>query len=269
LTASGDNGVTQNNYAISSGWVSDLPGGGGSGGSIWLHCYRITGYGIILARGGNGTLGTYRYTTSSYQNSTFGSGGGAGGRIAMYFQKNDTFSEFRYLTIDLYFFKLENVCTSSKVMYTRLWKNPSSTSIFCNISPIDIFFSWYGGTIVVNMDLIREEIDLPFNCYVYFDGFLGLAPMTYVHGVEIHLAGVLANVVNITLHHGGYLWIDISMNRGTSMCGMSVSRVVTFSFCCNYTTSINCYISDIKGHVGSKCQSRKTYKYIWWWWPWW
>jgi hypothetical protein len=45
---SGDNGVTQNNYAISSGWVSDLPGGGGSGGSIWLHCYRITGYGIIL-----------------------------------------------------------------------------------------------------------------------------------------------------------------------------------------------------------------------------
>jgi hypothetical protein len=30
------------------------------------------------------------------------------------------------------------------------------------------------------MDLIREEIDLPFNCYVYFDGFLGLAPMPSV-----------------------------------------------------------------------------------------
>jgi hypothetical protein len=78
------------NSISSTGWVSDLPGGGGSGGSIWLHCYRITGYGIILARGGNGTLGTYRYTTSSDQSSTFGSGGGAGGRIAMYFQKNDT-----------------------------------------------------------------------------------------------------------------------------------------------------------------------------------
>jgi hypothetical protein len=49
------------------------------------------------------------------------------------------------------------------------------------------------------MDLIREEIDLPFNCYVYYGGFLGMAPMTYVHGVEIHLAGVLSNIENITL----------------------------------------------------------------------
>jgi hypothetical protein len=56
------------------------------------------------------------------------------------------------------------------------------------------------------MDLKREEIDLPFNCYVYYGGFLGMAPMTYVHGVEIHLAGVLSNIENITLHHGGYLW---------------------------------------------------------------
>lgn len=57
------------------------------------------------------------------------------------------------------------------------------------------------------MDLIRDEIDLPFNCYVYRYGFLGLANMTFVHGIEIHLSGVMANVENITLHHGGYLWL--------------------------------------------------------------
>ena len=57
------------------------------------------------------------------------------------------------------------------------------------------------------MDLEREEIDLPFNCHVYRGGYLGLAPTTFVHGVEIHLAGVLANVLNITLHHGGFLWL--------------------------------------------------------------
>ena len=294
LTASGDNGVTQNNYnSISStGWVSDLPGGGGSGGSIWLHCYRITGYGIILARGGNGTLGTYRYTTSSYQSSTFGSGGGAGGRIAMYFQKNDTFSEFRYLanggwpgkentdaesggpgTVYLYhtvevhrtLIIDNNGAPVPREKYVnwgdvtkdggRAWILPQSgvhdfaagAYVFQfeeiqiygnghfavlnpeNINVIDaevsgnvdnfnvtIDFKYMigdrSGTVHVAdkqvMDLIREEIDLPFNCYVYFDGFLGLAPMTYVHGVEIHLAGVLANVVNITLHHGGYLWLQ-------------------------------------------------------------
>jgi hypothetical protein len=39
------------------------------------------------------------------------------------------------------------------------------------------------------LDLLREEIDLPFNCHVYYGGYLGLAPTTFVHGVEIHLAG--------------------------------------------------------------------------------
>ena len=57
------------------------------------------------------------------------------------------------------------------------------------------------------LDLLREEIDLPFNCHVYRGGYLGLAPTTFIHGVEIHLAGVLANVINITLHHGGFLWL--------------------------------------------------------------
>ena len=61
------------------------------------------------------------------------------------------------------------------------------------------------------MDLMtgmdREEIDLPFNTYTYTGSYLGLANITYVHGVEIHLSGIMANVQNMTLRLGGYLWL--------------------------------------------------------------
>ncbi|XP_071506021.1 uncharacterized protein [Diadema antillarum] len=57
------------------------------------------------------------------------------------------------------------------------------------------------------MDLEREDIDLPFSVYVYRGAHLGLAPRTVVHGVEIYNAGTLSHIVNLTLHHGGYMWL--------------------------------------------------------------
>lgn len=57
------------------------------------------------------------------------------------------------------------------------------------------------------MDLKRQKIDLPFNVHVYPDGFLGLAPNTYVQDIEIFLNGTLAYVENLTLHHDGNLWL--------------------------------------------------------------
>ena len=59
-------------------------GGGGSGGSVWIHCYVIKGYGKITANGGSSPHASYHH-----------GGGGAGGRIAVYFRQNDTFSYFR------------------------------------------------------------------------------------------------------------------------------------------------------------------------------
>ena len=58
------------------------------------------------------------------------------------------------------------------------------------------------------MDLYRPEIDLPFSAHVYLGGHLGLAPVTTIHGVQIVLRGVLAYVKNLTLHHGGELWLN-------------------------------------------------------------
>ena len=57
------------------------------------------------------------------------------------------------------------------------------------------------------MDLRRDEIDLPFSVHVYQGGFLGLAPITEVHGVTLYLSGELAHVTNMTLHHGGAFWM--------------------------------------------------------------
>lgn len=53
------------------------------------------------------------------------------------------------------------------------------------------------------MDLNREEIDLPFSVRVYKNGHIGLAPMTYVHGIKIYNHGLITRLTNITLHHNG------------------------------------------------------------------
>ena len=57
------------------------------------------------------------------------------------------------------------------------------------------------------MDLERHQIDLPFSVHVYQEGYLGLAPDTVIHNVDIFLNGTLANVRNLTIHHGGTLWL--------------------------------------------------------------
>ena len=57
------------------------------------------------------------------------------------------------------------------------------------------------------MDLLRHTIDLPFSVHVYAEGHLGLAPTTIIHDVDIHMNGSLWNVDNLTLHHGGELWL--------------------------------------------------------------
>ena len=73
---------------LSADGADSLPrGGGGSGGSVWVHCYIIKGFGKISANGGSSPVDTvYPY---------YHGGGGSGGRIGVYFTKNDTFSYFR------------------------------------------------------------------------------------------------------------------------------------------------------------------------------
>ena len=57
------------------------------------------------------------------------------------------------------------------------------------------------------MDLERHKIDLPFSVHVYQGGYLGLAPDSVIHSVDIFLNGTLGNIRNLTIHHGGTLWL--------------------------------------------------------------
>ena len=269
---------------------SHLVSGGGSGGSLWIHCHTLVGYGQIQARGGNG---------SSY--SSHVAGGGAGGRIALYFHQNRTFSAFRYLAsgghagaecddcepggpgtvfiVHLGYNHRTLIIDNDGAPHPRTtyvdWENLDkdgcrawivselsgpheyagtsnnfhfeelqvygnahlavlpprehyngsgyiiqprfTTHKFFSSDPFkaSLFFKYMigdrTGSIHVNdrqtMDLTRPEIDLPFNTYVYEGGYLGLALDTYVHGVVIDLRGAIANVQNLTLHHGGRLWL--------------------------------------------------------------
>jgi hypothetical protein len=89
----------------------------------------------------------------------------------------------------------------------------------------DVFFAYFigdrTGTLHIGwnqtMDLERPTIDLPFNTWVYSGGFLGLAPVTDVHGVFIQMSGIMAHVVNFTIHHGGELYAnDGGRTRGNN-----------------------------------------------------
>ncbi|XP_077861759.1 uncharacterized protein LOC144342564 [Saccoglossus kowalevskii] len=101
---------------------------------------------------------------------------------------------------------------------TTLYHSAQNSDIFLPRLPnlVTLFFRYMigdrtGAVHVHNrqeLDLEREEIDLPFSVHVYFDGHLGLAPTTFVHGVEIHMAGMLSYIRNLTLHHGGFLWLQ-------------------------------------------------------------
>ena len=292
LSANGADGET----------VLGINSGGGSGGSIWIHCYRISGYGLVQSTGGKGSSGE---TSVRKFISDASGGGGAGGRIAMYFSNNRTFSEFRYLasgglpgrvcdsceaggpgTVFLYhkqhnhrsliidndgapnprekyvnwtntdhdggrawilpesglhdlasrngesyLYEFEELQiygnghlavmppdTTNTVYKKKVVAVPDSSFGVANYSVV-IFFKYMigdrtGSVHVGNeqvMDLlaenVREESDLPFNTYVYEGGFLGLAPITFIHDVEIHLSGIMAHVKNITLRHNGYLWL--------------------------------------------------------------
>ena len=67
-----------------------------------------------------------------------------------------------------------------------------------------------------SMDLNRAEIDLPFTVRVYKQGHIGLAPMTFVHGVKIYNHGLITRLLNITLHHGGEIYFYEESRAGNS-----------------------------------------------------
>ena len=106
------------------------------------------------------------------------------------------------------------------------------------------------GTIHVGynqtMDLVRPTIDLPFNVRVYRGGFLGLAPDTTVHGVEIHVDGVISYLKNLTLHHGGLLSLRENSRTGNE----AEENDFKFEFVTVQFEGVLQMVSSAAGHEG-------------------
>ncbi|PIK61099.1 hypothetical protein BSL78_01924 [Apostichopus japonicus] len=250
------------------GYADAVGSGGGSAGSVWLHCDTIKGYGRIAVNGGDG-----------YEDNQSPGAGGAGGRLAMYFYKNETANGFNYHarggraggplaenggagTVFLYHMEYDHrtllidnggleAWTDHHTLYDysdwaddgcRTWilslsghhyfaggnhdfhfeelQIDGSAHVAVLTEPIGrnatLFFLYMigdrTGTVHISenqsLDLHRPEIDLPFSARVYADGYLGLAPDTYVHGVSIWLHGTIAHVKNMTLHHYGMFTME-------------------------------------------------------------
>ena len=250
------NGVVSSN----GGDVTVGLGGGGSGGSILVYCYRIQGTGRISVIGGRGGVE--------------GGGGGAGGRVSVYFTKNTTFTGKTLVmggaggrnqeaggSGTAFFYHLLHTHRTllvdnggqhpmSPVIHDyqdlarqsgKTWILNSSgehmladqsqrfhfeelqiyggahvaiTSSNITNRSTSLFFSFMigdrSGTVHVgdrqSMDLRRAFVDFPSNARVYRGGFLGLATVTEINKVSLHLAGTLAHVQNLTLLNGGSLY---------------------------------------------------------------
>ena len=252
--------------------------GGGSGGSIWIETNLVLGYGSMQVNGGDGKEGPgTRY---------YHGGGGAGGRIAVYFKSNRTYSgtfeayggnsagnggtaggagtiflyhlvhrhrtlvvsnkdrtplkprdqpiasysdlslvpgtawlltesgEHRFAKDMNYHFEELQIYGGAHVAVHELLGNTSASLRFRHM------IGDRSGTVHVGtnqlMDLNRSEIDLPFNVHVYQGAYLGLAPETIVHGVALHVHGVIENIQDLLLHHAGVLYLNEGSRTGNT-----------------------------------------------------
>jgi hypothetical protein len=233
--------------------------GGGSGGSVWMHCYIIKGRGSITVNGGRG--GTY-------------AGGGAGGRTAVYFTKNTTFigkflsrgaskgsagnteaggpgTSFLYHLVHTHRTLLVDnggqhpiktrISDYSDLSQDggRAWILPESgLHDFANKShafhfeelqiyggahlaiqtnpinrQISMFFKYMIGDrtgfihIGQNqvLNLKRQFLDIPFSAHVYQGGYLGLALISEMNSIAVHVEGTLDHITNLTILNGGVL----------------------------------------------------------------
>ena len=122
-------------------------------------------------------------------------------------------SNFQGFTVDIFNYIAETTC--DYVFDELQIFGKAQLAVHCSGEKASIFFhNMIGdrsGAIHVgpdqDLDLERPKIDLPFFVHVYKDGMLGMAPETNIHGVEIFLNGTLAHIKNLTLHHGGKLWL--------------------------------------------------------------
>ena len=64
------------------------------------------------------------------------------------------------------------------------------------------------------MDLHRLFLDIPFSAYIYEDGYLGLAPISEMNSITVHVEGRLGHIRNLTILNGGKLRCYLTGSTG-------------------------------------------------------
>ena len=230
-----------------------------------MHCFRMKGTGSITVNGGSGGDA---------------SGGGAGGRIAVYFTENTTYTgsfqsrgggskvepggpgtSFMYHMVHTYRTLLvdnggQRPLNPRIGKYSdltqdgaRAWILPESGSHhLANAShafhfeelqiyggahlailteptnrKVSVHFRYMmgdrTGTIHISrnqeLNLYRQFLDIPFNAYIYDGGHLGLAPVSEMNQVAVHVEGALHHIRNLTILNGGTLHCYLTGSTGT------------------------------------------------------
>ena len=106
-----------------------------------------------------------------------------------------------------------------------------------------------------SMDLDRDEIDLPFNARVYKHGHMGLASMTFVHGIKIYNHGTITRIVNLTLHHGG----EAHFHAGSRLGNISANDDYVFHTVRIQAGGVVRFFSPPASHQGMNLTTKLTY----------
>lgn len=64
------------------------------------------------------------------------------------------------------------------------------------------------------MNLHRLFLDIPFSAYIYDGGYLGLAPISEMNKIAVHVEGTLDHIRNLTILNGGLLHCYLTGSTG-------------------------------------------------------
>ena len=92
-------------------------------------------------------------------------------------------------------------------------------------SPASLFFRYMIGdrTGMIHlgmnqvMNLHRLFLDIPFSAYIYNGGYLGLAPISEMNKIVVHVEGTLDHIRNLTILNGGALHCYLTGSTGERM----------------------------------------------------
>jgi hypothetical protein len=190
--------VTVNGRVTANGQDGSNRGGGGAGGSIYITCQTMQGFGLITAAGGA-------------LDSVYSSGGGGGGRIAVIYNPE---AQSNAVASAITFGAAQGAGVNGVPGRPGTVYFPDTTLLSTNLMGgqfiIPSFASWYPDTLTITNGLLAlpAEFDLRVTNNLVLSGVGG--------GLEITNSTLLAVGGNLILTNYGSLYVYSPMTNGAS-----------------------------------------------------